>query len=283
VRFSDFRVECASLQEISRVVDWAAEEGWNPGASDSQAFFAADPGAFLIGHLDGEPVTSISAVRYGSDFGTIGFHLARPAVRGRGYGLRTWSAAIDRLAGRTIALDAVVEQQADYRESGFRAAWHNIRYEGVPEPETTPADAGLTDARAIPFDQLAAYDRRFFPAPRDAFWASWISLPDHKTLACVREGQLRGLAGLRTAHSGSRIGPLYAASAEVARSLLVGLASKVPGEPVTIDVPGRNESALDLVESLGLKPSFETARMYTGPAPALDMTALYAVTSLELG
>lgn len=276
-------MHCASLQEISRVGEWAAEEGWNPGTSDGQAFFAADPGAFLIGHLDGEPVTSISAVRYGAGFGVIGFAITRPAVRGQGYGLRTFDAAIERLAGRAIALDAVVDQQSNYRKSDFRTAWHNIRYEGVPEPERTPDDAGLTDARTIPFDQLAAYDRRFFPAPRDAFLANWISLPDHKTLACVREGQLRGLAVLRTAHSGSRIGPLYAASAEVARSLLIGLASEVPGEPVTIDVPGRNESAQDLVESLGLKPSFETARMYTGPVPALDMTALYAVTSLELG
>jgi hypothetical protein len=32
-----------------------------------------------------------------------------------------------------------------------------------------------------------------------------------------------------------------------------------------------------------MKPVFETARMYTGPAPDLPLSRLYGVTSFELG
>ncbi|MGW7194040.1 GNAT family N-acetyltransferase, partial [Streptomyces sp. NPDC054838] len=50
-----------------------------------------------------------------------------------------------------------------------------------------------------------------------------------------------------------------------------------------VDVPDANPAAVKLAVDLGLVPTFETARMYTGPAPALDLSGLYGVTSLELG
>ena len=48
-------------------------------------------------------------------------------------------------------------------------------------------------------------------------------------------------------------------------------------------MPDFNEPAIALAEQLGLKPAFETARMYTGPDPAIDRAGLFGVTSLELG
>ena len=52
---------------------------------------------------------------------------------------------------------------------------------------------------------------------------------------------------------------------------------------MAIDVPDRNKPAVALAERLGLKPSFETARMYTGADPNVDYAGLFGVTSLELG
>jgi len=44
-----------------------------------------------------------------------------------------------------------------------------------------------------------------------------------------------------------------------------------------------NRDAIALAEFLGLKPTFETARMYTGPAPSLRLDRVFGVTSFELG
>ena len=55
--------------------------------------------------LDGEPVTCISVVRYGVGFGFLGCYIARPVVRGKGYGIRIWEAGMQRLAGRNVGLD----------------------------------------------------------------------------------------------------------------------------------------------------------------------------------
>ncbi|MDP1981954.1 MAG: GNAT family N-acetyltransferase, partial [Sulfuritalea sp.] len=97
-----------SREEFSLAIDWAAREGWNPGLHDAAPFWAADPGGYLIGLVDGEPVAVISAVRYGEHFGFIGFYIVKPGLRGKGHGLAIWQAAIRQLQGRTAGLDGVI-------------------------------------------------------------------------------------------------------------------------------------------------------------------------------
>lgn len=205
-----FEIAGASAADMEMIRGWADEEGWNPGDSDRFAFAVADPEGFLVGRLDGEPAACISAVRYGAGFGFIGFYIARPDFRGRGYGIRLWRAGMERLDGRLVGLDGVVEQQDNYRKSGFRSAWNNIRVEGVPQG-VDGADGGggveIVDAATLPFGLLAAYDRRFFPAPRDAFLSAWTGLPGRTALAAVRGGRIEGLGVIRPCSAAHRIGP----------------------------------------------------------------------------
>lgn len=273
----------ASANDALRMADWAADEGWNPGNTDIHAFFAADPGAFLIGRIDGIPQLCISVVKYGAAFGFLGFYIARPEVRGKGYGVQIWNAGMARLAGRNVGLDGVVAQQGNYKKSGFRLAWNNIRHEGPAPRVEAPAGVSLIDARGLPFDKLAAYDRRFFPEARDSFLAPWLSLPERASMVATRDGEIAGFAVMRSCRAASRVGPLYAATPDIAASLVSVLAKKMKAAVVAIDVPDNNRPAVALVERLGLRAAFETARMYTGPAPAIDGAGLFGVTSLELG
>ncbi|TDU87009.1 acetyltransferase (GNAT) family protein [Kribbella voronezhensis] len=277
---AELEIGVASATELAEFGEWAAAEGWNPGRSDLLAFAATDPAGFLVGRLDGRAIASISAIRYGSEYGFIGFYIVRSEFRGQGFGIRLWRAGMDRLAGRNVALDGVVDQQENYRKSGFRHAYNHVRYEGVPAVDSV-ADCTLVDGRSIPFDQLALYDRRFFPADRSAFLASWVNLPGHHSLAAVRDGQLEGFAVLREARSGSRIGPLFATSDDVAHALVAGLST--PGTSIAIDVPDANVAAVKLAERLSLEPTFECARMYTGRLPDIELPGIFANTSLELG
>ena len=139
---SALQIRPMTRAELDVVVEWAAVEGWNPGWHDADTFHAADPGGFLIGLLDGEPVSAISAVRYGDRFGFIGFYIVRPGFRGQGHGIAIWRAAMQQLAGRTIGLDGVVAEQQSYRRSGFALAWNNLRHEGRPRRDDR-ADAAM--------------------------------------------------------------------------------------------------------------------------------------------
>ncbi|MFC8226555.1 GNAT family N-acetyltransferase [Streptomyces sp. NPDC057287] len=278
-----YEITTAGVREMAKFLEWADDEQWNPGKLDHLPFHAADPHGFLLGRLDEEPVTSVSAVRYGADFGFIGFYIARPPVRGKGYGIQAWRAAMDRLDGRNVGLDGVVEQQDNYRRSGFRTAWNHVRYAGVPDGEKPPAGITVADAGSVPFGRLASYDRRFFPARRDAFLSLWVGLPGHTALVALQDGELRGFGVVRPAGSGARVGPLYAASEDIALALLNGLSASQQGTPVALDVPDVNVTAIRLMERLGLEPTFECARMYTGGVPDVDVAGIYAVTTIELG
>lgn len=267
-------------EEVDWALDLAAAEGWNPGLHDAGAFYAADPHGFLLGELDGEPVGCISAVAYDEEFGFIGLYIVRPAFRGQGYGLALWQAAMAYLDGRNVGLDGVVAQQENYRRSGFRLAYRNVRYVLAHPP--AKGDDGTVSVADVPRSAIEAFDRRHFPAPRTAFLDAWLALPTARTRAVLDGGTLRGYGTIRACRSGHKIGPLFADDADVAEALFRSLSSGADGE-VYLDVPQPNAAAVDLARRHGLTPVFETARMYTGLGPSVDLDRVFGVTTFELG
>lgn len=278
----DIRVMTA--QDRARAVDWAAAEGWNPGAHDMDCFAGVDANGFFGGWLDGEMIAAISVVNYDDAFAFLGFYIVRPDFRGRGYGLRLWQAACTHAAGRLIGLDGVLQEQENYRRSGFDLAWRNIRFGGVPEPRPQLSDSVTIRPLTDLTPQVAALDARVFPAPRPAFWREWFGADGHQAAVALEAGETVGFATVRPCREGFKIGPLVARDRSVAEALLADLLTAVPdGQPVFLDVPEPNGDAQALARTLGLAPVFETARMYTGAAPVQELSLVYGVTSFELG
>lgn len=271
-----------TLPELEMVLEWAAAEGWNPGLSDANTFHVADPGGFLLGTVDGEPVASIFAVRYGSGFGFIGGYIVRPAFRGQGHGMAIWRAGMALLEGRNVGLDGVPAQQANYARSGFKLAHRNVRYEGCGC--AMPAPGRVLPLGPQDIGEVVAYDRAFFPEHREHFMHHWLQQVGSVTLGVRDGGKLLGYAVLRPCRNGFKIGPLCAESPDVAEELLQALRGRVPeDEPIFLDVPEPNAAAVGLAERHGMQACFETARMYTGPDPALPLARQYGITTFELG
>ena len=263
--------------EVPLAVEWAAREGWNPGLADIPAFLAEDSGGFLLAEEDGRPLACISATKYGTDFGFIGFYIADPEARGRGHGIAVWRAAMARLQGRVIGLDGVVAQQANYRASGFALAWNNARY--MAAAPVLPPPPALLPAASLPFAALVDYDAACFGTPRPAFLRAWIETPGHVALALPG---LRGFGVIRPCREGAKIGPLFADTAGDAAALLAGLGAALPG-PLTLDVPEDHAAAVAMARGAGMEKVFETARMYAGPPPAMTREKMFGITSFELG
>jgi GNAT superfamily N-acetyltransferase len=279
---SDLVIRPANRRELDLALEWAAQEGWNPGLSDAQCFHVTDPEGFLLAFRDAEPVASISVVRYGSDFGFLGLYIVRPDLRGRGYGYQLWQAGMARLEGRTVGLDGVVAQQENYRRSGFSLAQRNIRYGGQPGIEG-PQDARIRSVEGELLGAVLAYDRAFFPAPRESFLRCWLKPNRHEARVFVEAGAVRGYGVLRRCRTGFKIGPLFAETEESAEALFQSLAAEAGSEPVFLDLPEPNPAARALAARHGLAPVFETARMYRGPVPQLPLSRIYGITTFELG
>ncbi|KWV60950.1 GCN5 family acetyltransferase [Bradyrhizobium macuxiense] len=279
---SELTIRPMQPDEITLAVDWAAAEGWNPGLADAACFAAEDPQGFFVGELDGQPAAVISCVNYGARFSFLGFYIVRQDLRGRGYGSQIWKTAIAHARPRVIGLDGVVAQLANYAKSGFALAYANIRYGGrVAAPPAPDADiVALTD---LPAAIIEADDATVFPAPRPAFLRGWINAPAHIGRALMRDGKLAGWGVIRPCRTGRKIGPLVADDRASAETLLSALLASDGGGDIFLDVPAVNRDAIATAEGLGLSPTFETARMYTGAIPSLQMHRVFGVTTFELG
>ncbi|MGD9740129.1 MAG: GNAT family N-acetyltransferase [Bauldia sp.] len=270
------------IADLRVVLGWAKEEGWKPGDGDAEPFLAADPGGFLIGRLDGEPVASVSGVRYGRGYGFIGLYICRPEFRGRGYGLTMFRKVMDMLGDRVIGLDGVLAQVPNYQRSGFATAYGNMRHaaqlslDAPSDPRLRPVDAALIPA-------IKAFDRAHVPEPRDGFLDVWLTGDDRTAIALVEDGAVAGYGVIRDADDGYRIGPLFAANEADADALFRALCAARPGGMIYLDIPVPNAAARALTARYGMEPMFETARMYRGPAPALPLDRIFGVTTLEVG
>jgi GNAT superfamily N-acetyltransferase len=278
-----YHIRTMEREEIDIAVNWAEQEGWNPGLHDAACYSVTDPGGFLIGLLGDQPIATISAVRYGGSFGFLGFYIVKPEYRGQGYGIQIWNTAMEYLAGRNIGLDGVVEQQDNYKKSGFQTAYRNIRYEGIGSGSTSQYSS-ILQLSSFPFEVVISYDRPFFPIERPSFLNAWINQPASYAVGAMRNDSLAGYGVIRRCRSGHKIGPLHADSPELAERIFLALLSKAgPSEAVYLDVPEVNQAAVALAERHHMTVSFETVRMYTGKPPNIPLNRLFGVTSFEIG
>lgn len=273
-----------SKSDLSTALEWADNEGWNPGQEDAEPFFAADEQGFLMGFWGEEPVSCISAVRYGDSYGFIGFYLCKPEHRGKGFGWATWQAGMKRLEGRTVGLDGVIAQQDNYRKSGFELSHRNIRHGGLAMVDT-PMDMRISMLGQGVFPSVRDYDRVFFPASRTEFLQLWTApmVQTRRGFVFVEDGDVKGYGVIRLCQDGFKIGPLFADTPDVADVLFRALAGQAKGQMVYLDTPESNAAALELAERYELSPEFETARMYLGAQPDLPLQRTFGITTFELG
>lgn len=260
------------LGGVETLLAWAAKEGWNPGVADAAPFHAADPNGFFGAFAGDTMVAGIAAVAYDDKFGFIGLYICHPDWRGQGHGKAVWDAGMAYLGPRTIGLDGVPEQQANYASMGFAKAYETVRMSGHSAGMSVPGVVEISSEHDI-----QALDRACFPADRAAFLRQWAAAP-RRTAMLVGDGRASAYAVVRQCQIGQKIGPLFAQDETSALALLDSF-----GGAVQIDVPAGQSGFLRELLARDFTPGFNTARMYRGPAPKTQGAMIFGVTSLELG
>jgi len=280
----DYVIRPAIREELDISVEWAAKEGWNPGLHDADAFYKTDPKGFLLGFLNGEPIASISAVSYDDKFGFLGFYIVKSEYRDKGYGIQIWNEALKHLPTQNVGLDGVIAQQENYKKSGFKLAYGNIRYEGTGLEQVGNNSAEAVLLKDVPFEQLKSYDDQIFPTSRPVFLQSWIQQPESLAIGFIKDEKLLGYGMVRKCRTGFKIGPLFADTKEIANILFQRMRRFVgKNSSIFLDVPGVNKDAVALAETYQMKPIFETARMYNKETPNVPINKIFGVTTFELG
>lgn len=269
-------------EEFTAVLDWAAKEGWNPGIHDGDSFYYTDPQGFLIGLLDDEPVAAVSGVRYDEDFSFAGFFIVKKEFRYMGFGTAIGNELLQRLSDHNVGIDAVTARQALYTEYGFKTAYKTVRFEGIAQSSQNE-NRSVTEIHKVRFKNLVDYDSRYFPAKRDVFLRHWIDQSDSLGLVSIARNKIKGYGLIRKCYSGFKIGPLFADNAEIAGNIFNELSSWASESTIYIDVPVLNQEGAKLVTNRGMRPVFETVRMYNKEIPELPMAGIFGNTSFELG
>ncbi len=278
--------EKLNAEGVRTLVSWAQAEGWNPGEHDADVFYATDPDGFYGCYADGELVAGGSVVAYGKQFGFMGLFIVRPEYRRNGIGRGLWfqrrNLLLSRLdRGAAIGMDGVINMKSFYEKGGFREAFREQRYQVLGR--ACDVDANVTAIKPEHHSQVLAYDRYCFGFDRRAFMQQWLTQPEALTLQYRKAGEVVGLAVMRKAVVGYKVGPLFADSMAIAGALYAACLHAAIGENVTMDVPLTNHQAKALVEEYAAVPVFECARMYYGSAPPLPLHKVYGITTLELG
>lgn len=270
-----------SLAELETVLDWAADEGWNPGLADAAAFHAADPQGFYLAHIDGTPIAAISVVNHGPRDAFLGLYLCRPDWRGKGIGLATWTRALAHAGDRSVGLDGVPAQEANYRASGFVRVGASLRHEGR-WPARHSASVRPFDPDDLP--ALQEMDTNAGGIARPRFLTAWLTGQTglRETRVLVRDGNLIGFATWRACRDGTKIGPVIAPDTAAALELIGDIAARRPDGPLIIDLPEANTALRTELDGAGFQVPFATARMYRGHVPATT-PALQAIATMELG
>ena len=272
--------------ELDIAVEWAAQEGWNPGLDDAEVFWQTDPKGFIALEKDGQMVGCGSIVAYESDFGFMGFFIVQPEFRSKGLGTKLWFYRRDTLLkrlgkGAAIGMDGVFAMQDFYTKGGFKFVHRDLRMETVAEKTTV--NNSVSEINDNDFENIQTLDKECFGFNRETFLSGWLHMKHSSGFKFVDNQGFQGYAIVRQCRKGYKIGPLFARTSVTARELYKACANFAAGEPIYLDVPEINIEAMKLAQDNKMKECFGCAKMYHGGAPKLPYNHIYGVTTFELG
>ena len=279
----DYQITRMTQEEVNVAVEWAAQEGWNPGLHDAYNFYQADPHGFFVGKLNNKIIAVGSAVLYDKSFAFCGFYIVDKAYRDKGYGIELTKARLAYIGSRNAGIDGVLEMCDKYQELGYQFAHNNARFSIEQLEFNLKPNSHIIPAQHINFEQLSAYDTKHFPTRRPVFLQHWIQQKDALALGFFSENQLQGYGVIRTCRQGFKIGPLFADTPEIANTLFKHLSHYAKGGVIFLDLPENNEAAVELTKRYKMIKVFATARMYLKEQPQLPIEQIYGITSFELG
>lgn len=284
--FNNLTWKKLNFEHVETLLDWAREEGWNPGPHDAKAYWHADPDGFY-GYVEGDDLIAGGAIiSYSGLYGFMGLFIVRKDYRGNGLGRKLWNKRRDLLLERllpksSIGMDGVVEMQSFYQRGGFEIAFRDMRYEFTGASYSV--DPRIKTGNYEVLNKILEYDETCFGAPRDRFLKYWIDLPDSQFFTWFEGGFLKGYAIIRKAYEGFKVCPLFADNPEIAEELFKACLNAVNGQKLYIDVPETQHQAVSMVDHFGGKYVFECARMYHGTPPSVPMEKIFGLTTFEIG
>jgi len=286
----EFQIREMTRPDQLQALRLSTQSGWNQNANDWQRIYDLCDDSCFAGKIDSQLVATGSLVRYENKCGWIGMMLVDEKYRRRGYGTAMLNRLVrtaDEMGLEWVGLDATEMGEPLYRKVGFRPVggvdrWRlqrshrAIHIAGIRDYDFLPDESAVRvlDAAATGMERRdllmhLSLDAR---SKRGSF------------IVCDQNGML-GFGCARQRRNGPQIGPVIAATADIAAEIVSALLERLnPGEqtPVLIDVP-RKSSIESWLIGEGFEVTRRLTRMVRGTAQMGAPELLFAIAGFEYG
>jgi GNAT superfamily N-acetyltransferase len=268
--------DAAAGQMLSQAV------GWPHRVEDWEMLIGLGHG--VVATLGEEIVATALWWPYGETHATLGSIIVSPAHQGGGIGKRLMSALFEQTQGRSLLLNATVAGEPLYARNGF-VSWGSVhQHHGISRADVAPVlQPGETLRLGGPSDLplLERFDMEATGLPRKP--ALEVLLDCGECIVLERDGEAVGFSILRRFGRGHVIGPVVAANAGDAQTLIAHWLYERRGQFLRIDVTV-NTGLEDWLTQNGLKPAGPVTGLVRGEKPVSPGPArLYAVINQALG
>jgi predicted N-acetyltransferase YhbS len=269
-------------EDVHVAADLCIEQQWPHREEDIALFLSIGEG--IVAEVDGRIVGTIMGWKFGESFATLGLVIVTNAMQGKGLGRKLMDAMLERLAGRTVILNATAEGLPLYRKLGFEELGVVCQHQAVAPAQplvqlrrgerVRPMGAADGEALEALYAKASGMDRK---AVLDAFQA------EGSTVVLCREHEQTGFAVLRRFGRGWAIAPVIAPDLTGAKALIAHWLGTQSGSFCRLDIPESSELG-PWLEELGLPEVGRVTVMALGPAPVVDDTiGTFAIAAQALG
>jgi ribosomal protein S18 acetylase RimI-like enzyme len=220
-------------------------------------------------------------------FGTVGWFgnlIVGADERKRGGGSLLVRHALKYLTAKnvkTVGLYAYIDKIPFYTKLGFRHDSDFAVLKGKSLPSS--ASANVREAGKQDLQKIFSFDQTCFGASRKKLLEPILLDPDNFCYVSFENSQLLGFAVTKVYNGWAELGPLMCKPhrSDAAVNLLNSTLSRLRGREVSMSIPERESSVINVMIKSGFSESFRVARMFFGPAVTKD--CIYVAESLERG
>ena len=266
-----------SLDDLQWVMNQATEEGTMPHEKEAECYFTAGllPD-FFIGELNDERIASLSFVKHGNSTYFVGSFIVLKPYRGQGYGKKLWDTAVasldDQYNIHGVSVLNINDVHTVMNHTTF-PGWISRRYtfnvsqacKSLAGSQFPPFLAQIMPASQADFEKVFAYGADMLGTSQACklVLAAMIACSQESSWVAIgNQGEVVGYLimskTIRFPEDGYHIAPLFADSADIARSLLkVAVEYAAPNNPrhIFLDIASDlNPKGVDILENeLGAK------------------------------
>ncbi|MDH3246523.1 MAG: GNAT family N-acetyltransferase [Saprospiraceae bacterium] len=271
---------------LPHCVRLSEEAGWNQQHADWGFLAKAGSEYNLVATLDDQILGTVTALPYSDRFLWIGMMLVHVSYRRQGIGKHLLSKLMENAdPSCCFGLDATPLGEKLYDVLGYKKMANLHRY-GRPfngKKDSTSTSSNCRKITVMDLDRIHSFDQDICGVDRSSVLKYLHrSAPDYAWLA-ESDQQLTGYLMGRPGRLADHLGPMVAASADVALTLLrAALASS--SKTFVIDVFDYQKEWIATLNDLGFEVQRPLYRMFRGdPITTLSGPKIFAIAGPELG